>query len=46
MDTDQSPSRYILTTGVTAMMVCQATMDLEHQGINLKPYKTFIIHTP
>ena len=39
IDIDQLPSRHIPTTGVTAMMIQQATIDLEHQGINLKPYK-------
>ena len=42
MDADQSPSRHICTTSITVMMIWQATMDLEHQGINLKPYKNFI----
>ena len=30
MDMDQSSSRHMPTTGVTAMMIKQATMDLEH----------------
>ena len=42
MDMNPSQSRHIPTTDVTAMMIQQATMDLEHQGINLKPYKDFI----
>ena len=42
MNTDKYPPRHIPTTGVTAMMIQQATMDLELQGISLKPYKNFI----
>ena len=42
MNIDQSPPRHILTTSVTAMMIQSATMDLEHQGINLKPYNNVI----
>ena len=43
LNMDPSPSRHIQTTGVTAMMIQPATMDLEHQGINLKPYKNLIL---
>ena len=42
MNIDQSPPKHSPTTSVTAMMICPATMDLEHQGTNLKPYKNFI----
>ena len=31
------PSRHIPTISVTAMIIQRATIDLEHQGINLKP---------
>ena len=42
MNIDQSPSTHIPTTSITAMMIRQATMNLEHQGINWKPYKNYI----
>ena len=42
MNIDQYPPRHIHTTSVTAMMIQWATMNMEHQGINLKPYKNFI----
>ena len=42
MDMNSSPWRHVSTNGVTAMMTQQATMDLKHQGINLKPYKDLI----
>ena len=38
MNIDQSSHRHIPITDVTAMMIWQATIDLEHKGINLKPY--------
>ena len=41
-DMNPFPSRHIPTTGVTAMMIPWAMVDLEHLGINLKPYKDFI----
>ena len=43
MDMDPSPSRCVPTTDTTAMMMQQAARDLEQQGINLRPYKDFIL---
>ena len=42
MDMNPSPSWHIPTTSATAMMIPRATIDLEYQGVNLKPYKAFI----
>ena len=42
-NSDQYPPRHGPTAGITAMMIHQATTNLEHWGINLKSYKNFIL---